>query len=62
MFATGATRACHSPITKRISRRFSHNAIGARTKTPACFFAIVLFIYVVGILHHYVSDAQKFFT
>jgi protein-S-isoprenylcysteine O-methyltransferase Ste14 len=29
---------------------------------PPYFFAIVLFIYVVGIFYHYVSDAQKFFT
>jgi protein-S-isoprenylcysteine O-methyltransferase Ste14 len=29
---------------------------------PPCFFAIVLFIYVVGIFFHYVSDAQKFYT
>jgi protein-S-isoprenylcysteine O-methyltransferase Ste14 len=29
---------------------------------PPYFFAIVLFIYVVGIFYHYVSDAQKFYT
>jgi protein-S-isoprenylcysteine O-methyltransferase Ste14 len=29
---------------------------------PPFLFAIVLFIYVVGIFFHYVSDAQKFFT
>jgi protein-S-isoprenylcysteine O-methyltransferase Ste14 len=29
---------------------------------PPYFFAIVLFIYIVGIFFHYVSDAQKFFT
>jgi protein-S-isoprenylcysteine O-methyltransferase Ste14 len=29
---------------------------------PPYFFAIVLFIYTVGIFFHYVSDAQKFFT
>jgi protein-S-isoprenylcysteine O-methyltransferase Ste14 len=29
---------------------------------PPYYFAIVLFIYVLGIFYHYVSDAQKFFT
>jgi protein-S-isoprenylcysteine O-methyltransferase Ste14 len=29
---------------------------------PSLFFAIVLFIYIVGIFFHYVSDAQKFYT
>jgi steroid 5-alpha reductase family enzyme len=29
---------------------------------PPYFFAMVLFIYTVGIFFHYVSDAQKFFT
>jgi len=29
---------------------------------PPYFFAVVLFIYTVGIFFHYVSDAQKFYT
>ena len=36
--------------------------ISRHVTMPPVGFAVVLFVYIVGIFFHYVSDAQKFFT